>query len=66
MCRQKNEEEILEFICGLSVLELSELIAEFESKFDVKANPIIQTGQKVKVKKNLKKGTFEKKFFRGC
>lgn len=65
MCRQKNNEEILEFICGLSVLELSELVAEFERGFGVKAKPIIQMEQKVKVKKNFKKGTFEKKFFRG-
>ena len=35
-----SKEEVLEFISGLSVLELSELVKEFEEKFGVSATPV--------------------------
>jgi len=34
-----TKEEMLNFISGLSVLELSELVKEIEEIFDVKATP---------------------------
>ncbi len=35
-----SKEDILEYISGLSVLELSELVKEFEEKFGVTAQPV--------------------------
>src|SRR5574344_1506942 len=35
-----SKEDVLEFISGLSVLELSELVKEFEEKFGVSAQPV--------------------------
>ncbi|WP_428739908.1 50S ribosomal protein L7/L12 [Sulfurimonas sp.] len=35
-----TKEDVLEFISGLSVLELSELVKEFEEKFGVSAQPV--------------------------
>lgn len=35
-----SKEDILEYISGLSVLELSELVKEFEEKFSITATPI--------------------------
>jgi len=35
-----SKEEVLEYISGLSVLELSELVKEFEEKFGVSAQPV--------------------------
>ncbi len=63
---EKNE-EILEFISGLSVLELSELIKEFEYKFGVKAKQIENKKEKQQKRNSisLKKGSFQKRFFRG-
>lgn len=36
--------DVLEFISGLSVLELSELVKEFEEKFGVSAQPTVVAG----------------------
>jgi len=39
-----TKEDVLEFISGLSVLELSELVKEFEEKFGVSATPVAVAG----------------------
>jgi len=39
-----SKEEVLEYISGLSVLELSELVKEFEEKFGVSAQPVAVAG----------------------
>ena len=39
-----KKEDVLEFISGLSVLELSELVKEFEEKFQVSAQPVAVAG----------------------
>ena len=39
-----TKEDVLEFISNLSVLELSELVKEFEEKFGVSAAPIMVAG----------------------
>ncbi len=39
-----KKEDVLEFISGLSVLELSELVKEFEEKFGVSAQPVAVAG----------------------
>ena len=39
-----TEEDVLEFISNLSVLELSELVKEFEEKFGVSAAPVMVAG----------------------
>jgi len=39
-----TKEDVLEFISGLSVLELSELVKEFEEKFGVSAQPVAIAG----------------------
>lgn len=39
-----TKEDVLEFISGLSVLELSELVKEFEEKFGVSAAPVVMAG----------------------
>jgi large subunit ribosomal protein L7/L12 len=39
-----TKEDVLEFISGLSVLELSELVKEFEEKFQVSAQPVAIAG----------------------
>ena len=39
-----TKEDLLEFISNLSVLELSELVKEFEEKFGVSAAPIMVAG----------------------
>lgn len=36
-----SKEDVLEYISGLSVLELCELVAEFEEKFGVSAKPVV-------------------------
>lgn len=36
--------DVLEFISGLTVLELSELVKEFEEKFGVSAQPVVMAG----------------------
>jgi len=39
-----TKEDVLEFISGLSVLELSEMVKEFEEKFGVSAQPVAVAG----------------------
>jgi len=39
-----TKEEVVEYISGLSVLELSELVKEFEEKFGVSAQPTVVAG----------------------
>ena len=39
-----TKEDVLEYISGLSVLELSELVKEFEEKFQVSAQPVAVAG----------------------
>jgi len=39
-----TKEDVLEFISGLSVLELSELVKEIEEKFGVSAQPVAMAG----------------------
>jgi len=39
-----SKEDVLEYISGLSVLELSELVKEFEEKFGVSAQPVAVAG----------------------
>lgn len=39
-----TKEDVLEFISGLSVLELSVLVKEFEEKFGVSAQPVAMAG----------------------
>ncbi|HEC1877381.1 TPA: 50S ribosomal protein L7/L12 [Campylobacter jejuni] len=39
-----SKEDILEYISNLSVLELSELVKEFEEKFGVSAAPVMVAG----------------------
>ena len=39
-----TKEDVLEYISGLSVLELSELVKEFEEKFGVSAQPVMMAG----------------------
>lgn len=39
-----TKEDVLEFISKLSVLELSELVKEFEEKFGVSAAPVVVAG----------------------
>lgn len=44
-----TKEDVLEFISALSVLELSELVKEFEEKFGVSAQPVAVAGGAVAV-----------------
>ncbi|HIP46063.1 MAG TPA: 50S ribosomal protein L7/L12 [Campylobacterales bacterium] len=39
-----TKEDVLEFISNISVLELSELVKEFEEKFGVSAQPTVVAG----------------------
>ncbi len=39
-----SKEDVLEYISGLSVLELSELVKDFEEKFGVSAQPVAVAG----------------------
>ncbi len=39
-----SKEDVLEYISNLSVLELSELVKEFEEKFGVSAQPVAVAG----------------------
>ncbi|HEH4132270.1 TPA: 50S ribosomal protein L7/L12, partial [Campylobacter jejuni] len=39
-----SKEDVLEYISNLSVLELSELVKEFEEKFGVSAAPVMIAG----------------------
>ena len=44
-----SKEDVLEYISGLSVLELSELVKDFEEKFGVSAAPVMVAGAGVAV-----------------
>ncbi len=39
-----SKDDVLEYISGLSVLELSELVKDFEEKFGVSAAPVMMAG----------------------
>lgn len=39
-----SKQDVLEYISNLSVLELSELVKEFEEKFSVSAAPVVVAG----------------------
>ncbi len=39
-----SKEDVLEYISGLTVLELSELVKDFEEKFGVSAQPTVVAG----------------------
>lgn len=52
-----SKNDVLDFISGLSVLELSELIHEFELKFGVKAEPVIVNSDANNTKETIEKTT---------
>ena len=52
-----SKNDVLDFISGLSVLELSELIHEFELKFGVKAEPVVVNSDTNNTKENIEKTT---------
>ena len=54
-----SKEDVLEFISGLSVLELSELVKEFEEKFGVSAQPVAVAGAAVAVEATEEKTEFD-------
>jgi large subunit ribosomal protein L7/L12 len=54
-----TKEDVLEFISGLSVLELSELVKEFEEKFGVSAQPVAMAGGAVAVEAAEEKTEFD-------
>ena len=54
-----SKEDVLEFISGLSVLELSELVKEFEEKFGVSAQPVAVAGAAVAVEAVEEKTEFD-------
>ncbi len=54
-----TKEDVLEFISGLSVLELSELVKEFEEKFGVSAQPVAVAGGAVAGESAAEKTEFD-------
>ena len=54
-----SKEDVLEYISGLSVLELSELVKQFEEKFGVSAQPVAVAGAAVAVKAVEEKTEFD-------
>ena len=54
-----SKEEVLEYISGLSVLELSELVKEFEEKFGVSAQPVAVAGGAVAAEAAEEKTEFD-------
>ena len=54
-----SKEDVLELISGLSVLELSELVKEFEEKFGVSAQPVAVAGAAVAVEAAEEKTEFD-------
>jgi large subunit ribosomal protein L7/L12 len=54
-----TKEDVLEFISGLSVLELSELVKEFEEKFGVSAQPVAMAGGAVAAAAEEEKTEFD-------
>jgi len=55
-----SKEDVLEYISGLSVLELSELVREFEEKFGVSANPTATSDKTEKTDNNMNIITLDK------
>lgn len=64
-----EKEYVIEFLSGLSILELSELVKEFENTFQVKRKndiePLKNNHLQKKAKTKIKKCDFERNFFRG-
>mgnify|MGYP003538476461 CR=1 FL=1 len=54
-----SKEDVLEYISGLSVLELSELVKQFEEKFGVSAQPVAVAGAAVAVEAVEEKTEFD-------
>jgi len=54
-----TKEDVLEFISNLSVLELSELVKEFEEKFGVSAQPVAVAGAAVAAAAEEEKTEFD-------
>ncbi len=54
-----SKEDVLEYISGLSVLELSELVKEFEEKFGVSAQPVAIAGGAVAAEAAEEKTEFD-------
>jgi len=54
-----TKEDVLEFISNLSVLELSELVKEFEEKFQVSAQPVAVAGGAVACEAAAEKTEFD-------
>ena len=54
-----SKEDVLEYISGLSVLELSELVKQFEEKFGVSAQPVAVAGGAVAVEAVEEKTEFD-------
>ncbi len=54
-----TKEDVLEFISSLSVLELSELVKEFEEKFGVSAQPVAVAGVAVAAEAAEEKTEFD-------
>ena len=54
-----SKEDVLEYISGLSVLELSELVKQFEEKFGVSAQPVAMAGAAVAVEAVEEKTEFD-------
>jgi large subunit ribosomal protein L7/L12 len=54
-----SREDVLEYISGLSVLELSELVKQFEEKFGVSAQPVAMAGAAAAVEAVEEKTEFD-------
>lgn len=54
-----TKQDVLEFISNLSVLELSELVKEFEEKFGVSAQPVAVAGGAVATEAAEEKTEFD-------
>ena len=54
-----SKEDVLEYISGLSVLELSELVKQVEEKFGVSAQPVAVAGAAVAVEAVEEKTEFD-------
>lgn len=54
-----TKQDVLEFISNLSVLELSELVKEFEEKFGVSAQPVAVAGGAVAAEAAEEKTEFD-------
>ncbi len=52
-----SKEDVLEYISGLSVLELSDLVKDFEEKFGVSAQPTVVAGAGAGVAEDVEEQT---------